>query len=137
MGDDSKLRLLRSVSFLADASDAELAELAPHVDEVGVDAGRVLTQLGDAGRQAFVVVEGWASVTVAGFQVGALGPGEFIGELAMLTGEPRTATVVATTPMRLLAVGPSAFQAFAGHRAVARPLATTIARRLRDADSQL
>jgi CRP-like cAMP-binding protein len=130
------LALLRSVPMLRGCSDRELARVGQMVDEVVVPEGQSLMVEGAHAKEAFVIVEGWAAVTVHGEPVAALGPGQFVGEVAMLDRGPRTATVVAKTPMRLLVIGPAAFAEFARAPGVSTGLALTLARRLRDADSR-
>jgi cAMP-dependent protein kinase regulator len=70
--------------------------------EVRRPAGAVWMQEGDIGFEAIVVLEGEAVVTVDGVEVGRVLPGDVVGERALLTHEPRTATVTALTPMRVL-----------------------------------
>jgi CRP-like cAMP-binding protein len=132
-----KLELLRAVPAFRGCTDRQLNEIASLVDEVNVKAGRTLTREGTAGREAFVIVEGRAAVMCGDEPVVALSPGEFIGEIAMIDGGRRTATVVATTPMRLLAIGPQVFGSFADQPAVARSLSKALASRLRVADTAL
>ncbi len=78
----------------------------------GVDgaAGTVWTTEGKPGLEAFVVVDGEASVSVDGREVAVLGPGAVFGEMAVLDRMPRTATVTALTPMRVLVMGTSEFR---------------------------
>ena len=133
----AKLDLLRTVPAFAGCTDRELAEAARHVDESTVPEGAVLTREGAVGHEAFLIVEGRASVTINGEVVAELSPGEFLGEMAMVDRGPRSATVVATTPMRLLVVGPQAFDEFAAQRPVARELTKGLADRLRRADAQV
>jgi CRP-like cAMP-binding protein len=133
----TKLALLRRVPAFRYCSDKELGRLAPFVDEAEVAAGTVLAREGGAAREAFVIIDGWAAVNVCGATVATLGPGQIAGETAMLDPGPRTATVVATTPMKLLVVGPRAFGDFASQPAVARGIASELAERLRKADSRI
>ena len=100
----SRLAQLRSVSLFADAPDEVLDQLAPHLEDVEVPAGRRLFTEGTPGHEAYVIVEGTAQVRVGGEVVGEAGPGELIGEVALLQHHHRTATMSALTPMRLLAV---------------------------------
>ena len=130
MRNNSKVALLRRIPFLRGCTDRDLAWLAGHMEDCEVAEGCVLTEEGKVGRQFFIVAEGWAAVTCAGEAVAAIGPGEFIGEMSMLTFEPRSATVTAKTPMRLLAVGPEAFGDVVDHPRIGRAMATGLARRL-------
>jgi len=133
----SKLDMLRKVPAFAGCSDKELSEAARHVDEWEVAAGTALTREGTVGHEAFVIIEGEAAVMINGESVADLGPGQFVGEMAMLDRRPRSATVVAQTDMRLLLIGPSAFDEFASLRAVARELTKELADRLRRADARV
>ena len=65
---------------------------------VSVSASRVLTREGAPGQEFFLITEGELSVQRNGAEIARLGPGEFFGEMSLLTLEPRTATVVAVTP---------------------------------------
>jgi CRP/FNR family transcriptional regulator, cyclic AMP receptor protein len=96
----------------------------------------VLTTQGGRGRQAFVVVDGHARVLVDMEPVAAAGPGDIVGEMAMLDNGPRSATVVADTPMCLLVIGPQTFGVLTQHPAVARAIATQLVERLRRADAE-
>ena len=69
-----------------------------------VGSGKVLIRQGDVGELFYVIVQGEAEVTRDGKHLRNLGPGAYVGEIALLRDVPRTATVVATTPLRLLAL---------------------------------
>lgn len=127
------LAALRRVPSLHGCSERELTELSRLVDEVTVPAGKTLVTEGRAGREVFLIIDGTAVVTIDGQAVGALGPGQYIGEVAMLDHQPRTATVVAETPMRLFVVGPEAFGTFARVPAVAAGMALALVGYLRQA----
>jgi CRP-like cAMP-binding protein len=100
-----------------------------------VPAGHTLTQQGTIGHQMFIVVEGTGSVSIDDEHVATIGPGEFVGEMAMLDRQPRTATVTAESPMRVLVVDPTAFNAFVRHEYIARAMAMQLSRRLRRVQS--
>ena len=100
-------------------------------------ANHVLTRENTTGRETFIVIDGWAAVSRGGEALAAIGPGEFIGEMSLLDQEPRTATVIAKTPMRLLALGPGAFTTFVSEPEVGRGLATQLAKRLREVEARL
>jgi CRP/FNR family cyclic AMP-dependent transcriptional regulator len=94
---------LRSVPLFARLDDATLRELAVWLNEVKVEGGKHLVDEGDYAYDLFVILEGSAEVTREGEQLAELGPGDFFGEMGILSQEGRrNATVVAKTPMRLL-----------------------------------
>ncbi len=70
--------------------------------EVSVEAGEVLATEGSRGQEFFVIISGSASVDRGGVHLADVGPGDFQGEISLLDGGPRTATITATTPMKLL-----------------------------------
>ena len=131
----AKLDLLRRISFLAGCSDRELDRIARMADDVTVPAGHVLMREGETGREVFLVVDGWATIVVGGTRVAVVGPGQFVGEMALLEHRPRTATVIANTEMHLLIVGPAEFGTFSRQSHIAAGMTETLARRLRDADA--
>ena len=71
-------------------------------EQIEVDPTRILAQQGKPGAEFFVIVDGVAEATRNGVELAVLRPGDFFGELALLDGGPRTATVVALTAMHLL-----------------------------------
>jgi CRP-like cAMP-binding protein len=94
---------LRSVPLFKRLDDAALRELAVWLNEVIVEDGKHLVDEGDYAYDLFVILEGNAEVTREGEQLAELGPGDFFGEMGVLSDEGRrNATVVAKTPMRLL-----------------------------------
>jgi CRP-like cAMP-binding protein len=131
-----QIALLRAVPMFAKFSDRELEHIDALVDEIEVPAGEVLTRQGavDA-RQSFVIVEGTASVEIDGRTVATLGAGALFGEMAMLDHKPRTATVTAVTPMRLLLIGPASFPSFVSQPGIALPLMSSLVARLRTVEA--
>jgi CPA2 family monovalent cation:H+ antiporter-2 len=79
-------------------------QLAGVCTELDVEAGAILIQEGDFGYAMFAILAGTAEVTQDGEHIRTLQPGDVFGEIAVLSGGRRTATVVATTPMRLVTV---------------------------------
>jgi CRP-like cAMP-binding protein len=134
MKHDQVIEMLRVIPSLAARSDRELKKLVPLVDVVNVKPGQVLTEQGRYDKQAFVIVAGRANVVIEGEVVASVGAGDFVGEVAMLIGGPRTATVEASTPMTLLVMGQSTFGSFVSNEAVSPTLAKQLALRLRTAD---
>ncbi|HET7676790.1 MAG TPA: cyclic nucleotide-binding domain-containing protein [Candidatus Limnocylindrales bacterium] len=105
MARDEKLELLKHVSLFRTMSDADLARLGELADEVDVPAGRTLTREGQSGQEFFVIVSGSARVMHGDHEIARLGTGDFLGEIALLDGKPRSATVVTEAPTRLLVLG--------------------------------
>jgi CRP/FNR family transcriptional regulator, cyclic AMP receptor protein len=96
---------LRSIPLFASCTDRELGRIAKAADEVEVDQGRVLVEQGSPGREAYVIVTGSAEVRRGDEVLAELGPGDHFGELALLDGGERTATVTATSPSVVLVIG--------------------------------
>ena len=69
--------------------------------EIQVREGRVLTREGEVGREFMIIIDGTAVVRRGGRKIADLGPGDFLGELAVLSGAPRTADGIATSDMTL------------------------------------
>jgi CRP-like cAMP-binding protein len=101
---DAKIELLKKVPLFADCSKAELRELARSADEIDLREGTVLTREGRPGREFFVLIAGTVHVTKNGKKIAELKGGDWIGEIALLTDKPRTATVTATTPVDVLVI---------------------------------
>ncbi|MDP8959601.1 MAG: cyclic nucleotide-binding domain-containing protein [Actinomycetota bacterium] len=93
---------LKSIPLFAQLSQRELEQIAQWADEVEVPAGKHLVDQGQFAYEFFVIEEGTARVSRDGAEVADLGPGDFFGEIALLSTERRTASVLATSPMRLI-----------------------------------
>jgi trk system potassium uptake protein TrkA len=102
---------LRKVDFLAPLSDEELEAVARGAELVQRPAGTELFRQGEPGQTFYVVLSGEVQVKDSAAQlVATVKPGGFFGELALLTGEPRTATAVTATACELAAVGREDFR---------------------------
>jgi CRP/FNR family transcriptional regulator, cyclic AMP receptor protein len=102
-----------------------------------VREGRALCRQGSIGSEAFVIVEGEASVEIDGARVATLGPSDVFGEMALLDGGPRIATVRALTPTKVLVLNRSEFSSMlAVAPDVAKRILEAVSRRLREADSR-
>lgn len=93
----------------ANFNEHELNELSRCATPVNIAAGTTLTLEGTLGRQALVMVDGTASVIRNGEKVATISAGDIVGEIALITGEPRTATVVADTDAHVYALSPREF----------------------------
>jgi CRP-like cAMP-binding protein len=98
------LEQLRQIPLFADLSDRALARVSELSDEFEAPAGWVLVEVGQAGSGMFVLEEGTVEVQTPDGRSWELGPGEFFGELALLTDQPRNARIRTKTPVRCLAI---------------------------------
>jgi len=130
---DERVELLRGVWLFERCTKAELAAIARMATPVTVETGDVLATEGTPGHEFVVVVEGTASALSRGQEIGQVGPGSFFGELALLDGGPRTATVRALTPMLTLVLDRSAFDELLEQAipSVGRRMLVTLAERIR------
>ena len=101
---------LRRIPLFADLQDRTLERIAELSTEFEEPAGWVLVEVGQPGSGMFVLEEGTVEVQTPDGRSWELGAGEFFGELALLTDDPRKARIRATTPVRCLAISRSDFQ---------------------------
>jgi CRP/FNR family cyclic AMP-dependent transcriptional regulator len=132
---DSRSTILRALPIFASSSPDELARVDSIVDEIEVEPGEIVLRENEEGRESFIIISGTADVTLAGLTLTTLGPGDFFGEMAVLEGKPRTATVTARTPMHLLVVDGGDFETLLEQPGVAAHMLRTIVSRLREAQS--
>jgi CRP-like cAMP-binding protein len=100
---------LEPYALFATLSKQERATVGQYLDWVDVPAGKVLASEGAFAHEFFVIESGDASVTRGDETLATLGPGDFFGEIALVETDRRTATVTATTDMRLLVMHSSGF----------------------------
>jgi CRP/FNR family transcriptional regulator, cyclic AMP receptor protein len=96
--------LLRTVPIFSTCNEKELSAIAATVKEVDFPAGKVICEEGQTGVGLHIIVQGETKVQVGGSERARLGPGAFFGEIALLDGGPRTATVIAETPVKALSI---------------------------------
>jgi CRP-like cAMP-binding protein len=134
---DDFLDSYRRVPLFAECTKKDLRTVARQAEKVRAEPGRVLVTEGQLGREFFMIVTGTARVTRNGRKVATLGPGESFGELALLDGGARNATVVAETPMELLVLTRPAFVKLLDELpGFGATLLRGVARRLQQADAR-
>jgi len=104
-----KVGALGAVPLFQGLSARQLEQIVQHADEVPMRAGTTLAEEGKTGLELVFLLDGEAEVSQGGASVNQLGPGDFFGEIALLDGGPRTATVTAKTDLNLLVVHKNAF----------------------------
>jgi CRP-like cAMP-binding protein len=128
---ERKIDLLRRVPLFAGCSRRELLRIARVADENSFAPGKVLIREDTPGREFFVLVEGSAEIRRKGRKIQTLGPGDFFGEIALLTDRPRNATVTATSPVDALVITKWSFrQLLAGNPSIALKVMQALADRL-------
>jgi CRP/FNR family transcriptional regulator, cyclic AMP receptor protein len=131
---DPAVGLLRGVPLFADCDEGELAEIARLATPVNAEPGAILVAEGDPGTDFYVIVDGRAVVSVEGEPVAEIGPGSFFGEMALLDGGERVATVTAAEPLELLALARDDFNRMleVAMPALAPRLLSVVGRRVRE-----
>lgn len=109
MAREQYLEHLAKVPLFRGLTNRELRDIAKATVELDIEQGKEFVTQGDVGREAFIIVEGTADAIRNGKKIGELGPGDCVGELALLDHGPRTASVVAATPLTVLVLGPREF----------------------------
>ena len=112
---NAKVELIKRVPLFSGCSKRELLEIAHIADELDIDAGSKLTQEGARGQEFLVLVDGAADVHRKGRKINTLVRGDFLGEIALITGAPRTATVTTTAPSTMLVITARDFKALLRH----------------------
>ncbi|HZB36027.1 MAG TPA: cyclic nucleotide-binding domain-containing protein [Gaiellaceae bacterium] len=113
---NAKVELIKGVPLFTECSRKDLNEIAGIADEIDLREGKELTKEGRPGREFFVLIEGEADVKKGSRRVNTLGPGDFFGEIALVTQRPRTATVVTTAPVRALVITDRSFRSLLEHQ---------------------
>ena len=135
---NAKVDLLRNVRLFSSCNDKELGRIAALTDVVDVPAGKVLTEEGKPGGEAFVIASGKATANVKKKKLATLGPGGFFGEMSLLDHGPRTATIISDEPMTLLVLDPRSFvELLEDVPSVSRKIMRTLAERLRELEKTL
>jgi CRP-like cAMP-binding protein len=104
LGKDGKVKLIEKVPLFSRLSKKELEDVARIADELDLPKGKDMATEGDRGREFFVLLEGEADVRKGDQSINTMRKGDFFGEIALVTKMPRTATVTATTDVRVLVI---------------------------------
>ena len=101
---NEKVEWIKHAPLFANLSKRDLAQVAHLADEIDLREGTEMTRQGGPAREFFVLLEGEADVRKNGRRINQLGPGDFFGEIALVSDGPRTATVTATSPVHALVI---------------------------------
>ena len=124
--------VLKKVPLFAGLDDRELQAIAGSMRERKFSAGETVTEEGAGGAGFFVVESGEADVTVDGEPRGTIGEGDYFGEIALLTGSDRTATITAKTDLHCYGMTPWDFRPLVeSNSAIAWKLLTAMADKLK------
>jgi CRP-like cAMP-binding protein len=135
---DDKIDRLEDVAMLAGCSRRQLRAIARISEVIEVDEGTVLARSGQPGEEFFLILDGSARVEVSARKRSRLQPGQYFGEMSLLDGGPRSATVVADTPLRLLVIKRRDFATLLREAPeLTQSLLTTLSRRVRVAEASL
>ena len=116
LGKNSKVDAIKRAPLFAQCSRRDLEEIAKIADEIDLREGKEMTREGAPGREFFVLLDGTADVRRKNRKVATLKAGDFFGEIALVSRKPRTATVVATSPVRALVVTEQSFRGLMEHQ---------------------
>jgi len=133
-----KADALADIPLFSSLSNKERQELARHVDEAPIRSGAVLTKQGAPGDAFYLIVDGKADVIKNGTKIARLGPGDAVGEMALLDGEPRSATVMMTTDGTVLTMPRREFKAVLHDiPGISSKMLIALSLRLREANNRL
>ena len=133
-----KINLLQNVPLFGRLSQRHLNAIAKHTDVVERRKGAVLAREGAQGMEAIVIVDGRARVESDGKAIAELGAGDVVGEMSVIDGKPRSATVIANTPVTLLVLHRRDFVSLLETvPGLQRQLLVTLCGRVREADRAL
>ena len=99
---NAKIELIKKLPLFSHCTKKELTAVAAEADELTLPEGKALTTQGQRGHEFMVIVDGSADVRKNGRRINTLGAGDFLGEIALISGSPRTATVVTTSETDVL-----------------------------------
>jgi CRP/FNR family cyclic AMP-dependent transcriptional regulator len=133
--DDGKIRRLAEVELFRHCTPKELSRLAAITDEAVLETGQVLCRQGEVATAAYVIDDGEANVKIGNHFIGTVGPGESVGEMGLLDYRPRSASVVARSPMKVYVIDARRFESLLEDApTLSRSLLRVLTGRIRDLD---
>ncbi len=130
-------KLLQGAPFFAGLSDADLEGIVRVGRSESFDTGHAIVEQGDVGDAMYIITAGAAEVDVGG-RFHRLKPGDFFGEMALISAGKRMATVKAVEPVEALKIPADGFQAFLqAHPAVALLMLKAVVERLREVEQRI
>jgi CRP/FNR family transcriptional regulator, cyclic AMP receptor protein len=133
-----KIERLKEVRIFEECSQRQLQSIARIARVFDAPAGTMITRAGEPGDEFFLILDGTASVDVAAETHVPLRPGAFFGEMSLLDGGPRSATIVAETPVRLLVINRRNFsELLEDVPGLTHSLLVTLSRRVRQAEERV
>ena len=137
MAESDVAELLSRIDLFAGLSRRQLKQLAARANEVRHDAGHVVTTEGRPALAFHMILEGQVTVTQGGTVLRTLGPAEHFGEISLIDGQRRSATVTAETPLRTITVSHATFgELLDQDPSFARTLLAVLCARLREAEAR-
>jgi len=135
---EEKIKYLERVPIFEACSMRQLRAVADTSKVVEVPERTVLTRQGESGDEFFIIIDGTALVTISMHKRRRLRPGEFFGEMSLLDGEPRSATVKAETDLRVLVINRANFwQLLRDVPELTQKMLVNLSRRIRDLEHVL
>jgi len=132
---DAKIQLLRSIPLFSKCNSRQLRQIAALTVALELPEGQTLCREGEVGTEFFVFINGEAVVSARGRRLATIGPGGFCGEMAILDGGPRVASVTTTSPSSVLVLSRWEFENLLKLvPEIAVNLLRAMAHRLREAD---
>ena len=136
MGGSAAVDALARVGLFGGLSPKDLARVADMAKELSFPAGAAITEEGEAGGRFYVLVEGEADVVIGNHVVKTVRAGDYFGEISLIDGSPRTATIVARSPVSTLSLSSWNFRPMLKeHPSIAEAVLLEMCRRLREAES--
>ena len=132
-----KIERLKEVRIFEECSQRQLRSIARIARVFDAPAGTMLTRADEPGDEFFLILDGTVSVDVSAGRPVLLRPGEFFGEMSLLDGDPRSATVITATPVRLLVIHRVNFSLLRREvPELTQILLVTLSRRVRQAEAR-